>query len=90
MKFVFPALFVVVSFLSLFSVSSCKKTYTTVVKDSVYYSGWMQIVMKPTNAGDTAYYQDITVKALTKSVLRSGAVLSYLGSPYQGDTAVYP
>jgi hypothetical protein len=71
-------------------VVSCKKTYTTVQKDSVYYSGWMQINMKPTDAGDTAYYQDITAKALTATVLRTGAVLSYLGAPYQGDTAVYP
>jgi len=38
--------------------------------------------------GDSVYVQDLTVSKLTASVIRSGAVLSYLGSPSSGDTAV--
>jgi hypothetical protein len=89
LKILLPA-FILIGFVAVMPVVSCKKTYTTVVQDSVYHSGWMTINMKATNAGDTAYIQDITVKALTASVLRSGAVLSYVGSPSNGDTAVYP
>ena len=38
--------------------------------------------------GDSVYVQDLTASKLTASVIRSGAVLSFLGAPSQGDTAV--
>ncbi|HLZ88190.1 MAG TPA: hypothetical protein VKQ52_13140 [Puia sp.] len=90
LKIVLSALIVIGSLSSLFSVVGCKKTTTNVVKDSVYYSPWLTISMKATDAGDTAYYQDITAKTVTAAVIRSGAVLSYLGSPASGDTTVAP
>ena|SRR5579871_2192014 len=89
MKFVLSAAFVTLAFASLLTIGGCKKTTTNVTQDSVYHSAWMTITMTATNSGDTAYYQDITVKTLTASVLRSGVVLGYVGSPYNGDTAVY-
>lgn len=76
----------------LFSLFSCTKNNNTTVtvKDSVYYSPWLNISMSPTNAGDTAYTGQISASRLTQSILSSGAVLTYLGAPGQpsaGDTA---
>jgi hypothetical protein len=87
LKFVFPALFAVVSFASLFSVSSCKKTYTTVVQDSIYYSPWIPFKMTY-DSRDTLYFQDFPTKKLTAKVISSGVVLGYGGFPAGGDTVI--
>lgn len=89
LKFVLSALTLTMAIASLFSAAGCKKTYTTVVKDSVYYSPWIKLSMtRQTSNGDTAFVQDLTASKLTASIIRSGAVLSYLGSPSNGDTAI--
>jgi len=78
----------IVGLIGLVSTIGCKKTTnnTVVKQDSVFYSAWMQLKM--TNVGDTAYYQDISASRLTQTVLSTGVVLSYLGSPGSSDTAV--
>jgi hypothetical protein len=85
LKIVFSALFVIVSFASLFSVAGCKKTYTTVVRDSVYYSSWIPLKMT-FDGTDSIYFQDFTEDRLTPKVVSSGAVLGYLGYPSGSDT----
>lgn len=87
LKIIFPALFVVVLFLSLFSVSSCKKTYNTVVQDSIYYSPWIPFNMK-FDSQDSIYYQDFTAKKLTAKVISNGVVLGYGGYPAGKDTVI--
>jgi hypothetical protein len=70
-----------VSFTVIFSMMvSCKKTTTntTVVKDSIYYSPWMDISMA-FNSTDSAYEQTISASGLTQSVLSTGAVIGYVG-----------
>lgn len=76
----------------LFALVSCSKSNnsTTVVKDSVYYSPWLTIAMAPTDAGDTIYTETISASHVTASIVRGGAVISYLGEPgfpATGDTA---
>jgi hypothetical protein len=76
----------------LFSLVGCSKSNnsSTVVKDSVYYSPWLTITMAPTDAGDTIFTGAISASHVTASILSSGAVLTYLGSPgypAAGDTA---
>lgn len=88
MKILLSALFVSVLFASLFSVAGCKKTYTTVVQDSVFYSSWtpLKMTMDVSN-GDTAYYQDFSNSRLTAKVISRGAVVGYMGYPNtNGDT----
>ncbi len=87
LKIAFPALFLIVSFASLFSVTSCKKTTTTVVQDSIYHSPWIQLKMAY-DAVDTLYFQDFTNSKLTAKVISNGAVLGYLAYPSNGDTVV--
>lgn len=81
-------LVLIISLIGLVSVIGCKKTTnnTVVTQDSVFYSPWTQLKM--TSVGDTVYYEDITASRLTQSVLSSGVVLSYLGSPSTSDTVV--
>jgi len=78
----------ILGLIGLVSTIGCKKTTnnTVVKQDSVFYSAWMQLKM--TNVGDTAYYQDISASRLTQTVLSTGVVLSYLGSPGSSDTSV--
>jgi len=78
----------IISLVGLISVIGCKKTTnnTVVMQDSVFYSPWTQLKM--TTIGDTVYYQDITASKLTQSLLNTGVVLSYLGSPGTSDTAI--
>jgi hypothetical protein len=89
LKFLLPAAVVI----GMFFVS-CKKTTTntTVVKDSIYYSPWIELSMTqdvPT-AGDTVYYQDITASQVTSSIVSTGAVLGYFGYPASAsDTVIY-
>ena len=87
MKIIFPALFVVVSLASLFSVSSCKKTYNTVVQDSIYYSPWIPFKMNY-DSQDTLYFQDFAAKKLTAKVISNGVVLGYGGYPAGKDTVI--
>jgi hypothetical protein len=87
-KILFLAAFVI----GLFSVIGCSKSNntTTVVKDSVYYSPWLNISMSPTDAGDTAFTGTISASRVTATIVSSGAVLTYLGepgTPSTGDTA---
>lgn len=88
MKFILPAVVV----LGMISVTGCKKTTnnTTVVKDSVYYSPWIQLktAMQVSSAGDTTYQQDITAKSITAAILSHGAVLGYYGYPYSASDTV--
>jgi hypothetical protein len=75
----------------MFSVTSCKKTTTTVVQDSVYYSAWSTLNMTQdiVSAGDTLYVQDITAPKITASVVSKGAVVAYYAYVSQsGDTTV--
>jgi hypothetical protein len=62
------------------SMVSCKKTTTntTVIKDSIYYSPWIDLSMQFSSA-DSAYEQTITASGLTQSVLSTGAVIGYVG-----------
>ncbi|GGB12069.1 hypothetical protein [Puia dinghuensis] len=85
LKFIFSAAALVVSIVSLISVGGCTKNTTYQTKDSVYYSGWMTLSMTGTNH-DSLWYEDIAAKSVTASVLRSGAVLGYVGSASSGDT----
>lgn len=82
LKIIFPAVVLIVSFASLLSVAGCKKTYTTVVKDSVYYSPWQSIALKFVSAGattaDSVFNQTVTAKSITQAVLDKGSVLVYI------------
>jgi hypothetical protein len=84
-------LFLAALAIGLVSMFSCSKSNnSTSTKDSVYYSSWMTIAMSPTDGGDTAYTGTISASRITATILSSGAVLTYLGSPGfpgTGDTA---
>ena len=62
------------------SMVSCKKTTTntTVIKDSIYYSPWMNMSMA-FNSTDSAWEETISASGLTQSVLSTGAVIGYVG-----------
>ena len=47
--------------------------------DSVQYSAWKTLAMSPMDAGDTSFYEDFTVSALTQKIISHGAVLGYFG-----------
>ena len=92
LKFIFSAAALVVSVVTLISVGGCTKntnnTYQT--KDSVYHSAWTTLSMTASN-GDSLYTEDFTAKAVTASIVRSGAVLCYVGGVLSsGDTAASP
>jgi hypothetical protein len=87
LKIVFSALFAIVSFAALFSVSACKKTYNTVVQDSIYYSSWTPLAMS-FNTSDSLYYQDFNNSKITAKVIDHGAVLGYFGAVSSGDTTI--
>jgi hypothetical protein len=89
-KILFPIL--VTLTIGAVSMISCSKSNnsTTVVKDSIYYSPWENIVMSPTDGGDTIYTGTISASSITETILSSGAVMTYLGEPgypSAGDTA---
>lgn len=88
LKILLSALVVIVSFASLFSVAGCKKTYTTVVQDSVFHSKWLALDMTlDVSTGDSVYYQDIVANKLSSKIVNGGVVVSYLGYPNgSGDT----
>lgn len=78
------------SFAALISVSGCKKTYNTVVQDSVYYSSWTPLSLK-LNVGsnnDSVYYQDFNNSKITAKVISRGAVIGYFGQVVSGDTTL--
>ena len=62
---------------------SCKKGDTGPAgpagPDSVQYSKWTVLNMSPMDAGDTSFYEDFTVPALTQKILSKGVVLGYIG-----------
>jgi len=91
LKIIFSALFVVVSFAALISVSGCKKTYNTVVQDSVYYSSWTPLSMTlnvDQQTGDSIYYQDFNNSKITSKIISRGAVIGYFGQVLSGDTTL--
>jgi hypothetical protein len=93
LKIVFPALVLIVSFACLLPVTSCKKTYTTVIQDSVFHSSWVALDMKMQvdNQNDTFYAQEFTNSKITAKVISGGVILGYLGYPGNGsDTIVLP
>lgn len=65
------------------TIVSCKKGDTGPAgpagPDSVQYSKWSVLNMTPIDAGDTSFYEDFTVPALTQKVLSKGVVLGYIG-----------
>jgi hypothetical protein len=72
---------------------SCKKGDTgpagATGPDSVQYSAWKTLAMTAMNAGDTSFYEDFTVTALTQKIISHGAVLGYFGYLNSaGDTIV--
>jgi hypothetical protein len=69
-----------VSVIMILTMVSCKKTTTntTVIKDSIYYSPWIDLSMQFSSA-DSAYEETITAAGLTQSVLSTGAVIGYVG-----------
>ena len=83
--------FLTATVIGVFSLIGCSKSNSsTSTKDSVYYSPWLTITMAPTDAGDTAFTGTISASSITASVVRGGAVMTYLGSPgfpSAGDTA---
>jgi hypothetical protein len=87
LKIIFPAFFAVLVFASLFTVTSCKKTYNTVVQDSIYYSPWIPFKMT-FDSQDSVYYQDFATKKLTAKIISSGVVLGYGGYPAGKDTVI--
>jgi len=57
--------------------------------DSVQYSSWKTLAMSAMDAGDTSFYEDFTVTALTQNIISHGAVLGYFGYLNSaGDTIV--
>jgi hypothetical protein len=84
--------FLTTATIGFFSLIGCSKSNnnSTSAKDSVYYSPWMTIAMSPTDGGDTIYAGTISASSITPTILRSGAVITYLGlpgDPGTGDTA---
>jgi len=69
-----------VSVIMILTMVSCKKTTTntTVIKDSIYYSPWVDLSMAFSST-DSAWEQTITASGLTQSVLSTGAVIGYVG-----------
>jgi hypothetical protein len=81
LKISFTALVLILSFASLLPVAGCKKTYTTVVQDSVSYSAWQSFAMKfesATTTTDSIFDQTVTAKAVTQAILDKGSVLVYI------------
>lgn len=81
LKIIFPAVILVVFFGSLLSVVGCKKTYTTVVKDSVSYSPWQSFKMTfggATNTTDSLFSETVTAKSITQAILDKGSVMVYI------------
>ena len=70
----------------------CKKGDTGPVgpagPDSVQYSKWTVLNMSPMDAGDTSFFEDFTVPALTQKILSKGAVLGYIGYVSQSQDTV--
>lgn len=90
LKIVFSALFLIVSFSALISVTGCKKTYNTVVQDSVYYSSWtpLALTMHVGTNNDTVYYQDFNNSRITAKIISRGAVIGYFGQIVNKDTTL--
>lgn len=90
LKIVFSALFLIVSFAALISVTGCKKTYNTVVQDSVYYSSWtpLSMTLNVSSNNDSIYFQDFNNSKITAKLISRGVIIGYFGQVVSGDTTV--
>jgi hypothetical protein len=77
-------LFLAVGAVGFFSLIGCSKSNNSTPvsqSDSVYSSGWLNIVMtvETDQNGDTAYTQTFDNSGITAAVVNDGIVLSYIG-----------
>lgn len=80
----------IVSFSALISVTGCKKTYNTVVQDSVYYSSWtpLSMTLNVSSNNDSIYFQDFNNSKITAKIISRGVIIGYFGQVLSGDTTV--
>jgi hypothetical protein len=81
LKIFFTALVLISSFALLLPVAGCKKTYNTVVQDSVSYSAWQSFGLKfegATTTNDSVFDQTVKAKSVTQAILDKGSVLVYI------------